>query len=267
MRQSFAADALAGRTAVVTGAASGIGREAALLLASLGAFVWATDRDEAGLVPVAAALGASGQTRRHDVTSEDDWTALIAAVREHGARLDILVNNAGIMTNAAFLETSLEDWRHQQSINVESVYLGMRTALPLMCETVAAQGGGASIINVSSIYGIVAGASFAAYSASKGAVRALTKAVANEFVTRGVRVNSLHPGPTQTNLGKDWDLRDAQGNPISEEDAAAAWLALLPMGRPGDPADMAAAIAYLATDASLYVTGTELVVDGGYTMR
>ncbi|MGE4323795.1 MAG: SDR family NAD(P)-dependent oxidoreductase [Sphingobium sp.] len=267
MRQSFAADALEGRVAVVTGAASGIGRETALLLASIGAFVWATDRDEAGLAALAGELGPRGATARHDVASQDEWRAIVASVRAAKGRLDILVNNAGIMTNAAFLDTTLDQWRHQQAVNVESVYLGMHSALPLMCETAAAHGTSTSIVNVSSVYGIVAGASFAAYSASKGAVRALSKAVANEFVTKGVRVNSLHPGPTTTNLGKDWDLKDAAGNPITEEDAAAAWLALLPMGRPGAVEDMAAAIAWLSSDAACYVTGTELVVDGGYTMR
>jgi NAD(P)-dependent dehydrogenase (short-subunit alcohol dehydrogenase family) len=264
VQQVFAENALAGRVALVTGAASGIGKEAAQLLANLGAFVWGTDRDANGLAETESSVGA---TRTQDVTDEAGWSALLADVRRESGRLDILVNNAGIMLNRPFLATTTDEWRNQQSINVDSVFFGMRTAIPLMVETAKRNGLTGSIINVSSVYGNVAGATFAAYSASKGAVRTLTKAVATEFATQGVRVNSLHPGPTATKLGKDWDPPvGPSGQPMTEAEILAMWAQLIPNGRPGLPSDMANAIAFLASDASVYMTGSELVVDGGYTM-
>jgi NAD(P)-dependent dehydrogenase (short-subunit alcohol dehydrogenase family) len=255
---------LTGRVALVTGAASGIGRQTAHTLASLGATVYGTDLNTNALAETMAGIGGRGLG--HDVTSPDDWTSAIDAVRTGSGRLDVLVNNAGIMLNRPFLDTTLDEFRNQQQINVESVFLGMKTALPLMLETVAAHTVSPSIINVSSVYGQVAGASFSAYSASKGAVRLMTKAVAFEFAENGIRVNSLHPGPTATNLGAGWEPpRDAEGNLLSPEQAAARWLTLIPNRRFGMPADMAGAIAFLASDASSYMTGSELTVDGGYT--
>jgi NAD(P)-dependent dehydrogenase (short-subunit alcohol dehydrogenase family) len=267
MNQTFSPTALAGRVALVTGAASGIGKETSLLLAAMGAFVWATDRDGEGLQATANQLGTRGSTAMQDVTGESGWEDQITALAAHKGRLDVLVNNAGVMFNIPFLKTSLDDFRLQQAINVESVFLGMRAALPLMIETARANASCGSIINLSSVYGNVAGASFAAYSASKGAVRTMTKAVATEFATQGVRINSLHPGPTATNLGKDWEpTLGPSGQPLTVEEGLAIWAKLIPNGRPGVPSDMASAIAFLASDASTYMTGSELIVDGGYTM-
>ncbi len=257
---------LSGRTALVTGAGSGIGRQTAHTLAELGATVYATDINHAGALQTAKDIGSQAQALRHDVTSPADWAAVIEQVRSRSGRLDVLVNNAGIMINRAFMDTSLEDFRRQQTINVESVFLGMKTSLPLMLETIDKHSGMPSIINVSSIYGQVVGESFSAYSASKGAVRMLTKAVAREFAKRGVRANSLHPGPTATNLTTDWDPpRDEAGNLIAPEKVMASFLSCIPANRFGMPTDMAGAIAFLACDASAYMTGSELTVDGGYT--
>lgn len=257
---------LSGRTALVTGAASGIGRQTALTLAELGATVYVTDVNQEGALQTAKDIGSRGHALCHDVTAAADWAAVVEKVRGRSGRLDVLVNNAGIMVNRAFLDTSLDEFRRQQAINVESVFLGMKASLPLMLETVEKCSGTPSIINVSSVYGQVAGATFSAYSASKGAVRMLSKAVAREFATRGVRVNSLHPGPTATNLGADWEPpRDEAGNLLTPEQALAMWVSYIPANRVGMPTDMAGAIAFLACDASIYMTGSELTVDGGYT--
>ncbi|MCC6920443.1 MAG: glucose 1-dehydrogenase [Alphaproteobacteria bacterium] len=257
---------LSGKVALVTGSGSGIGQQTAHTLAGLGAQVFATDINHEGAAATAAAVGGTATALGHDVTAPEDWARVVARVQDRAGRLDILVNNAGIMVNRPFLETTLAEYRHQQAVNVESVFLGMQAALPLMLMTASTHNVSPSIINISSVYGQVAGATFSAYSASKGAVRLLSKAVAYEFARTGVRVNSIHPGPTATNLGAGWEPpRDAAGNPLSPEEAAAVWLNLIPNGRFGMPTDIAAAIAFLASDASAYMTGSELTIDGGYT--
>jgi NAD(P)-dependent dehydrogenase (short-subunit alcohol dehydrogenase family) len=142
----------------------------------------------------------------------------------------------------------------------------MQGAIPLMKATMAAHGASPSIINVSSIYGQVAGAHFAAYRASKGAVKMLTKAVAVELAASGIRVNSVHPGPTATDLSADWDPpRDSKGALIPPQTLLANWLRLIPMRRLGEVGDIAPVIAFVASDAAGYITGAELVIDGGYT--
>lgn len=257
---------LNGRTAIVTGAGSGIGRATAILLAEMGVKVIATDIDLEAVEETASTMGRDAVALHHDVTSEKDWGDVYALAEGRLGRLDILVNNAGVMLSAPFEAAPLEHLRRQQRINVESVFIGMQGAIPLMKGTVARYGTSPSIINVSSIYGQVAGAQFAAYSASKGAVRMLTKAVANELATSGIRVNSIHPGPTATNLGAGWDpARDAEGNLVPPQTVLANWLRLIPMGRMGAVGDIAPVIAFLASDAAGYITGSEFTIDGGYT--
>lgn len=253
---------IAGRIAIVTGAGSGIGKASALMLDAMGAIVIATDLNEATAAETAANFSAGGMPLAHDVTSPDDWEHVVETVGTRFGHLNILVNNAGIMINRAFDDMTLDVLHRQMRVNVDSVFLGMKTAMPLL----TAAAGKASIINISSIYGQVAGAKFSAYSASKGAVLMMTKAVANEYATRGVRANSVHPGPTQTNLSADWEpVRGPDGELIPVEVAMAAWVNVIPMRRFGAADDIASMIAFLASDASSYVTGAELVVDGGYT--
>lgn len=257
---------LSGKVAIVTGAASGIGLETARLFAALGADLVLTDIDEAGLATAAGAVGGNVRIQRHDVTSEADWSRVYAFIAQECGRLDVLVNNAGIMVARPFVEAGIEVLRRQLQVNVESVYLGMQGAVPLMRQAITGGARNAAIVNVASIYGKVAGSAFAAYSATKGAVRALSKAVAIELAQTGIRVNAVLPGPVATNLSATWDPpRDALGNVLSAEEALAQWARLIPMGRLGMTEDIAPLIAFLASDAAGFITGSEFVADGGYT--
>lgn len=257
---------LDGKVAWVTGAGSGIGRATALALAGAGAQLVIGDISAAGLAETAGLIGADCLALTHDVTNAASWRSGAEAVAAKFGRLDVLVNNAGVMMLAPLATAPLEHLRRQYAINVESVFIGMQTAFPLMQQTIAGGAAGASIINVSSVYGMVAGAAFAAYSASKGAVRGLSRAAALEWAKTGVRVNCVLPGPVQTNLNADWEPPvDEQGQPIAPEVALAAWAALIPMGRLGQAQDIAPLIAFLASDAAGFVTGAEFVADGGYT--
>jgi NAD(P)-dependent dehydrogenase (short-subunit alcohol dehydrogenase family) len=256
---------LRGRVAVVTGAASGIGQATARLLADLGVHVVATDIDPSGLKATAeGSFDGTIKTMGHDVTSESDWRQVFATVEDLG-RLDILVNNAGVMIAGHFQDAPLEHLRRQYRINVEGPFIGMQGAIPLMKASIVSHGARPAIINVSSVYGQVSGERYAAYSASKGAIKMLSKAVANELASSGIRVNSIHPGPTATKLGADHPpARDSTGEVISPAAAFANWVRLIPMGRFGEVGDMAPVIAFLASDAAGYITGAEIVVDGGY---
>ena len=188
-----------------------------------------------------------------DVTSEADWAAAVAvAVGDFGG-LDILVNNAGMGDLAAIEETSLADWAKTIGVDQTGVFLGMKTAAAAL----AASGHG-SVINISSIFGTSGGfGTSPAYHAAKGAVRTLTKNIALHWAARGVRVNSVHPGFIDTPM-----LDQAKGTPFER-----AILEVTPMGRLGQPAEIAAGVAYLASDDASFVTGLELYIDGGYTAR
>lgn len=257
---------LAFKVALVTGAGSGIGQQVARQLDALGAEVIATDIDLAAAEATVAQLIYGGTALHHDVCEEADWASVMATVGERFGKLDILVNNAGIMVPKPFAEAPIEVLRRQQRVNVESVYIGMQAALPLLDAAVSQGAPTASIVNISSIYGKVAGAQFSAYSATKGAVRALSKAVANELVGRRIRVNVVMPGPVATNLSASWDPpRHADGSLMTAEEALAGWASLIPMGRLGEADDIAPLVAYLAGDAASFVTGAEFIADGGYT--
>ena len=257
---------LSKKVALVTGAGSGIGRQTAIELAALGALVVVSDVNAVTAQETADQIGEAATAMAHDVTSAERLELDYAAIKATYGLLDILVNNDGVMMSRPFAEAPLGHLQRQQSINVESIYMGMQGALPLMRAAQAAGATSPSIINISSVYGKVAGAQFAAYSASKGAVRALSKAVAYELAASGIRVNTVLPGPVATNLGADWDPPvDAEGKPLSAEAAAAAWAALMPMGRLGVPEDIAPVVAFLASDAARFVTGAEFIADGGYT--
>ncbi|MDP1738120.1 MAG: glucose 1-dehydrogenase [Caulobacter sp.] len=257
---------VAGKVALVTGGSSGIGRGCAELLAAEGATVVVTDlQDDKGLA-VAAAIG--GLYLHHDDTDEDAWTRVIAQIDKRLGRLDVLVNNAGIAIGGPVTDYSLADWRKQQAVNVDGVFLGVKHGLPLMRRS-----GGGSIINMSSVAGIKGSANMSAYCATKGAVRLFAKAIAMECATAqdGVRVNSVHPGIIETPI---WDgitrsiggagANDGPARPATVDDIAAL---AAPLGFKGLPADIAAGVLYLASDESRYVTGTELVIDGGMITR
>jgi 3(or 17)beta-hydroxysteroid dehydrogenase len=248
----------AGKIALVTGASSGIGRATSIMLAREGAKVVVTDvQDPEGRAVADEIITAGGEAIfiHHDVASEADWTnALDAANRRFGG-LDVLVNNAGVLFNASIEQTTLERWRWLMSVNCDGVFLGTRAAI------VAMKGRGGSIINISSIAGLVGFERLSAYGASKGAVRAFTKAAAIEYAKARIRINSVHPGGIWTSM-----LEDALGERGSTSaDAAAA--AMHPVGHAGEPDDIAHAVLYLASDESRFVTGAELIVDGGYTAQ
>ena len=259
------------KIALVTGAASGIGRAAALALAREGAHVVATDIDREGAEDVANEIrrGNRGAIAvKHDVSLEPDWQAAVdAAVSEFG-RVDVLVNNAGVGPSKPLLETSLEDWHAVMRVNLDGV-LGIRIGVEAMRATPSRpRRGPGSIINLSSILGLVGMAETAAYSASKGGVRLLTKSAALECAEKGyeVRINSVHPGFTWTPMVQSAVKRMA----TAEADADAirdSLTALHPLGRMGTAEDIAAAIVFLASDESSFMTGAELVIDGGYSAR
>jgi len=248
-----------GKVAIVTGAASGIGRACAQRLAAEGARVVAADRDEAGGEQTAMLLGPPHLFAALDVTDEAGWARVVDDTVRAFGRLDILVNGAGVGVVADLEHTTLAQWRFVNAVNSDGVFLGCREAFRAM----RAAGGG-SIVNISSVAGLVGDGDLAAYCASKGAVRLLTKSVALSGARRGanIRCNSVHPGFIAT------PMVDALAAGYPDPAAARERLANAnPVRRIGEPDDVAHLVLYLASDESKFVTGAELVVDGGATAR
>lgn len=250
-----------GKTAIVTGASLGLGRAAAEMLAREGARVVLTDlrREEgADVADRLVSNGAEAIFLAHDVASEDDWRRVIATTTSRFGGVDVLVNNAGVALSASVEDTTFEQWRWLMSINLDGVFLGVKYAVGAM----KAKGG--SIINLSSIEGLIGDPNLAAYNASKGGVRLLTKSAALSCAKSGyrIRVNSIHPGYIDTPMVRDYS--DAQPDPKA---ARAAIAGLHPLGHIGEPDDIAYGVLYLASDESKFVTGAELVIDGGYTAQ
>jgi len=250
---------LNGKVAIITGAASGIGLTTAEIFAAEGAKVVATDISEAALADAVEAIkAAGGDVLAHtlDVSSAESWEQVVADVVAEWGTIDILVNNAGIALPKGLLETTLEEWNKVIAINTTGTWLGMKTVIPVMQES-----GHGAIVNVSSLAAIISGPADgggAAYSASKGAVRSLTKHAANYFAKDSIRVNSVHPGPIYTNLVKNYGYTKAQaGDPANS---------ILPP-HIGEASDIAYGIVYLASDEAGFVTGEELVIDGGYAIH
>jgi NAD(P)-dependent dehydrogenase (short-subunit alcohol dehydrogenase family) len=253
-----------GKVALVTGGASGIGAAVAELLEREGASVAVTDVDELQGPEVVAGIKKAGGEAiflAQDVTSEVRWSEVVAEVATRYGRLDILVSNAGIgIAVPTIVEMSLADWRRQTAINLDGVFLSVKHSLPLMRKT-----GGGSIIMMSSLAGLRGASGLAGYCATKGGVRLFAKAIAMECASfaDGIRVNSVHPGIIDTPIwGKvSTEATGATLNaPIDVEERARL---ATPLGRAGQASEIAAGVLYLASDASRYVTGTELVIDGG----
>lgn len=233
---------LNGKVAIVTGCGRGIGKDVAELFAEEGATVVATSRS------MEPAVRDGLDCRPLDVASEQQWVDLVAAVVAQYGHVDVLVNNAGIIAYETLHELTTDDWNAVVATNQTGVWIGMREVIPHMI----AQGGG-SIINVSSIWGTVAVSGAHAYHATKGAVRNMSKSAAITYATDSIRVNSVHPGFIRT------PLTEAQAPEIN-----AYVVSQTPMGRAGEPREVANCILFLASDESSFVTGSELVVDGGY---
>jgi NAD(P)-dependent dehydrogenase (short-subunit alcohol dehydrogenase family) len=258
MGQTRTGTRVEGKVALVTGAAQGLGAATARLLAHEGARVLVTDINVAGAEGVAAEISAESGglvvAALQDVTSESRWQEIVALAEERFGALHILVNNAGIGFTGDVESLAYADWKRLHAIDLDSVFLGCKYAIPLI-----RQSGGGSIVNISSIAGIIAGHNLAAYNSAKAAVRHLTKSVALHCARTGsgIRCNSVHPVFIDTPI-----LDDIVG-PGDREAALAKLGRQIPLGRVGEPDDVAYAVLYLASDESRFVTGAELKVDGG----
>ena len=254
---------LEGKIALITGAAAGVrgelmgfGGAAAWLFAENGAKLVLTDINEEQGRRAEAQLHEAGHDAvftRLDVVSEADWEAAVQLTLDTYGGLDILVNNAGIGGRMRLMDTSEEAWDSQMDIHAKGAFLGMKYAVPQMRKA-----GGGSIINVSSIYGLVGSRTSTAYHAAKGAVRLITKSAAIQYAGENIRVNSIHPGFCQTPMTNASYQNAEQFEELLQR---------IPMGRVGQPEELAQGMLYLASDESSYVTGSELVIDGGVTAQ
>ena len=248
---------LTGKVAVVSGGARGMGAVEAKLFAREGAKVAIGDiLEDQGRAVAAEISEAGGQAVfvRLDVTKQAEWQQIVTTAVSSFGKLDILVNNAGISGAGLVENVDVEDWERVMDVNAKGVFLGTKAAIPEMRKA-----GGGSIINISSQLGLVGTThSSPQYQASKGAVRLLTKATAIQYAADGIRCNSVHPGPIFTPMT---DARRA------DPDVYSSMLSKIPMGRYGEPEEVANGVLYLASDESSYVTGSELVIDGGWTAQ
>lgn len=244
------------KVAVITGAGAGMGRCHALLFAKEGASVVVTDINEKNGQETASLIEKAGGKAifiRHDASKASEWDAVCAAAVSRFGRIDSLVNNAGILTLKPLEDTSEQEWDRIFDINAKGVFLGCKAVLPGM-----KLAGGGSIVNISSIYGLIGAPSAAAYQATKGAVRLLTKAAAVDLAKFNIRVNSVHPGVIATDMTKDLLV-----DPVVTK----ALLGTTILGRPARPEEVSPAVLFLASDEASFMTGSEMVVDGGYTAQ
>ena len=243
-----------GKVALVTGGASGLGKASAAMLLREGAHVCITDINAAGGADAAAALGGGVWFIEHDVTEPDSWAAAVAQTVAQFGALNILVNSAGIAITKTVEETTLEEWRAVHAIDLDGVFLGCKSAIRVIADS-----GGGSIVNISSISGIIASHNLAAYNSAKAGVRLLTKSVALHCARQGynIRCNSVHPSFIDTPMLAGLTAR------FGREEGLAKLGRQIPLGRVGEPEDVAYAVLYLASDESKFMTGAELVIDGG----
>ena len=251
---------VSGKVALVTGAASnpGLGYATAMRLAEEGASLIVTDVDEVGAKACAETIvdaGGKAIACRQDVTSEADWEATMAAAEDAFGGVDVVVNNAGIAVLIPIEEMDLAAWNRQIEVNLTSVFLGCRAAIAVMKKR-----GGGSIINLSSVAGLVGLQRCVAYGAAKGGVRIMSKSIAMETAQYNIRCNSVHPGVIWTNM-------QAQATGANDPSTLDTGAMRIPLGRHGEPMDIANCILYLASDESSYVTGAEFVVDAGMTAQ
>jgi NAD(P)-dependent dehydrogenase (short-subunit alcohol dehydrogenase family) len=252
-----------GKIALITGGAQGLGEAAARMLAREGARVMITDVNADGAANVAASINAAHKgaaaSFAHDVTSEDGWVRALAQTERAFGGLHILVNNAGIGLTKDLEAITLEEWRLVHAIDLDGVFLGCKHSVALMAKTVKETGLGGSIVNISSISGIIAGHNMAAYNSAKAGVRHLSKSVALYCARKGygIRSNSVHPVFIAT------PILDPLVQRFGKEEAYAKLARQVPLGTIGEPDDIAYAVLYLASDESKFVTGAELKVDGG----
>ncbi len=246
-----------GKVALISGGARGQGAAEARLFAQEGAKVVIGDLLDVDGIRVAAEIAELGGEAVYvhlDVTREEDWQSAVQAAVSAFGKLDVLVNNAGIWRRGRVEDTSVEDWDAVQNVNSKGVFLGTKAAIPEMRKA-----GGGSVINISSTAGLVGGPRSTAYTASKGAVRLFTKATAIQYAGEGIRSNSIHPGPIDTEMIQQvW-----QGEDNSREES----IARTPLGRVGTVDDIAYGALFLASDESSFMTGSELVIDGGSTAQ
>ena len=247
---------LEGKVALITGAARGQGAAEARLFAQEGAKVIVADVSDPEGIAVAAEIAEAGGDAIYvhlDVSDESEWEAAVQSAITSFGKLDILVNNAGIWRRGHVMETSSEQWDDIMNVNAKGVFLGTKAAIPEMRKA-----GGGSIVNISSTAGLVGSKTSSAYSASKGAVRIFSKSTAIQYASEGIRANSIHPGPIDTDMGDQvWP------DPTSRE----ASISRTALSRIGTAQDIAYGALYLASDESSFVTGSELVIDGGVTAQ
>jgi 3(or 17)beta-hydroxysteroid dehydrogenase len=254
---------LQGKIALVTGARGGIGAGIVKLMTAEGAIVFGAD--------IARSTDSGGREVVLDVTREDGWSALAAQIQQEFGRLDILVNNAGVDMHKPAVQTSMQEWRQVMAVNLDAVFLGCKTMHPLLVAAGRLREGGASIVNISSSLGIGAVPDQTAYGSSKAGVRHLTKLLAIEWAdpSSNIRVNSIHPGTIRTAMLEQaalgWALENTADRTL--ESGLKAVAAFNPVQRIGRIEDIAYAATYLASDEAAFITGTELVVDGGYLAR
>jgi NAD(P)-dependent dehydrogenase (short-subunit alcohol dehydrogenase family) len=268
----ISAGRLDGKVALVTGAARGIGAAIATAMAAEGARVVLTDiRDPEGEAAAAAIRerGWEALYFSHDVTSEDGWRGAIETANDRFGGLDVLVNNAGLFLGKPLAETSLEDMNRLVSVNIVGLMLGSKLALPFIAARASRWDGGGAIVNLSSVAGLI-GASFqTVYSMSKGAVRLFSKSLAMECadLKLNIRVNSIHPGVIDTDMAAEVARGQMEARAMDEDKVRRFMVGGHPLGRLGRPKDIADAAVFLASSESAFMTGTELVVDGGMTAR
>lgn len=241
------------KVAIITGAAGGMGKADALLFVQEGAKVAITDLQEDKIKDVVAeieALGGEAIGFKHNVASEEDWVRVVDETVQKFGKIDILVNNAGVSNATPFMDLTVEGWEKTMSINVTSIFLGQKYVIPHMIEA-----GSGSIVNISSIAGLTGGSGAGPYTASKGAVRMLTKATAVDFAKHNIRCNSVHPGYIETPMTVD----------LFKDEQMMQWFqSQTPLPRLGKAEDIARGVLFLASDESSYITGVELPIDGGY---